>query len=1108
MAETQFEASANVINSIFYLNPFVEMSRLPAVLQTFGIGINVAFTRPGSAATDGVYVRLLQNGQPIAYFASNEDNYFSFMPAAPLAPAQFYVLEMQFRDRGQSSELLNWNEPKSIYSAALTADNLEILDGATMLQGGVCDLSLTWATKGSANVPAMALYVQNFTKQTLVDLGDTNKFTDRSFQLTLMDFPAQDDYAICASAVIPCFPTLKGDVSTLVALGAPSAFQMLPTKAPDLEDVSFDGRVARVKWMVPRAPTDITHAAPTYEVVLLDHGSVIATQTATREGGEIEVALSSTMDAALTVAGRMSYGPIVGGPGVTAPITTARPCVTNIDVTDVEGGSFEVSVHFNRPPRGTTISTELISDDVDEKFQEISQAPWTTSWTIKAPDKGQQIKLGAFIASNISTGPSLDRISIPSFMFQKPPVITDVVLDGCLARARWAVDDDFSFDRPMVQLLLVNAKGETLAQADASESGGVIDVGDLSTVDQPALVARYRGPHFDGPHGPSSPLITARPVIAGVDISEVDQNYKVEATFDFKALPAGQSVTAALYEDGALSSSTTVSEAPWSVSWSLPKGASVGGLTLDARVTTPGASGPQSLRMSLPSSAFSEVKNLVATYDDVLKVNFDRTEEPLAQSYEIALSNGHTVFVSDALPAVCDVRLSAPNTYTLAVRPIFNGCIRGVVSAPGLVRVPFESGDYLSGLSDDEFYIYPPNFNKGEDAVVYLPSLLTPGVAPTDATLEPTVVGGQTQTLFTLSWATQGQGQTAQIAIDKGAFEQDAASRKTLSQAFGTFREQVIELEQRELKNSSGRQTSALLPGGAFLLINRAASALNLSYKDSLSYFYNLQHNKRRVDLIPGMRLRIEPAGFSFHAPPSRAGHQANGYATTGTYFLNVNRDRSNTITFNPWSTAILASQVTPSGASKGIGRQVLGLLDLSGQGMAKKHWRLIWPEQFGGVESASDDPDFQHNVALIGGDTFAELTEATEFYTNGTATKNGCCAYLSGRGIVIPEIAVTFNGEAIWVGVGTTLRQVLSGQAEVALPQMAGPIGTVGNVFDASLTRWSQSPDGASYVCVPVQLPSNTAAIFDTNGDTQWDVPLLMGDEIQFLSQSGQGSS
>ena len=294
--------------------------------------------------------------------------------------------------------------------------------------------------------------------------------------------------------------------------------------------------------------------------------------------------------------------------------------------------------------------------------------------------------------------------------------------------------------------------------------------------------------------------------------------------------------------------------------------------------------------------------------------------------------------------------------------------------------------------------------------------------------------------------------------------------------------------------------------GAAQLMISHTAAALNLGYTDCLSFAHNLQHDRRSVDLAPGMRLRIEPAGYSFHAPEHRPGAAANAFTTSGTYILHVNRDRSGRVTFDPWTSAIQASQIGKPSAKKTVATEVLGLLDLSGQGMAKRYWRLMWPGQFGGADGDADTPNFRESVALIGGDTYEDLETAANHYVTGgnPEPKLNSCAFLSGRGIIIPEIAVTLNGQNTWVALGTTLRQLLATEVQAAPAQFA-TAQTEQSQFQPSLSRWAQTTNGTAMERVPVAFADGAAGTFDKDGNTLWDVPLMMGDQVASVRSTGE---
>lgn len=393
-------------------------------------------------------------------------------------------------------------------------------------------------------------------------------------------------------------------------------------------------------------------------------------------------------------------------------------------------------------------------------------------------------------------------------------------------------------------------------------------------------------------------------------------------------------------------------------------------------------------------------------------------------------------------------------------------------------------------------YLVPPGWSGSDNIQFDIPGVAGPGCAAGTCSLP-----SSSQVTFSLDWSTNSaNAQVAQITIASSAVSSDGDdTRKQLLQDFQAFRQQLATLEA-----TADTGPGCLIAGGADIIANRVALALPLRLGETLSYYYNFNRAKRYVDLVPGMRLRVDPAGYSY----SGDGANPNGYVSAGTYFLNVTvgsvpqtlQPVRDMVLFDSWAGAIAPSSVDPLQPA-GNGTEVLGLVDLSAQGMARRHWRLIWPSQFAGVPSAGDPPSLIGNVAFLGANNLADLEDATtQYVTTGLSPSNtsALCTFFSGRAAVVPEITIYQDSIPRWVPVGTTLRQLALQAGLPSLTQLAGPGPGRPGAFQAQLTRWSQSANGA-YLHLPVTFTSDTAAQFDADGLTQWDVPLTFGDRVTF---------
>jgi hypothetical protein len=314
------------------------------------------------------------------------------------------------------------------------------------------------------------------------------------------------------------------------------------------------------------------------------------------------------------------------------------------------------------------------------------------------------------------------------------------------------------------------------------------------------------------------------------------------------------------------------------------------------------------------------------------------------------------------------------------------------------------------------------------------------------------------------------------------------AARQALRANFADFCARIEALEIN---------TRTLAPGGATVIAQRIAEALPAPINESLYYSAGLNagfglNSSPSVDLLPGMRLRVDFAANQFVGP----GSPLNGMVGAGQFYYSIGRDGNQRVVFDAFLGAIAAPETTaPLGQSTAS-----GLFDLQASGAARRHYRLFYPTQLPPA-TAPGDNRLTRNVTLIGADTLADLTTATNAYTasgeiGAAATGNLPIIAVSfrGRAVAVPEIGVYVNRRVgdyrqstlIYVPLGTTLRQLLDQQAGTWNPlQLYGESGTI------TLRRfWSEDNGVPQYRKVML----NSQRVADAR---VFDVPLVKSDML-----------
>jgi hypothetical protein len=364
------------------------------------------------------------------------------------------------------------------------------------------------------------------------------------------------------------------------------------------------------------------------------------------------------------------------------------------------------------------------------------------------------------------------------------------------------------------------------------------------------------------------------------------------------------------------------------------------------------------------------------------------------------------------------------------------------------------------------------------------PSFIMPGASPL-----PALPSNQT---FHLSFI---KGIAIQLAIERSAA--NFASRANLRPQFDDFIQQVERAEGATVR-----------PGATRLIHKLVADQLPSTFDESAyfqyGYFRGTSDNVRTfVDLHPGMRLRIDSqAGQLTPTPPASSadGGFSFGYVPAGTAYCDLVETLSPAgiplLAFD----AFFASAMLPlvnTNANNTNAALAGGVLDLQSALRQKRWFRICYPPNFLAGDSVLIG-DASQNIALIGADTLAILSAATDaYYTKPLTAVNGSVmAVFRGRVTLVPEITVFVNNTPLYVPVGTTVRNLLS--RFMVLPRFAdfalrvtykrtvvGPnfFGDDANPFPNFVSMIFQKPD-----------PNHPSAT------TAFDLPVLAGDQCSFL--------
>ena len=335
-------------------------------------------------------------------------------------------------------------------------------------------------------------------------------------------------------------------------------------------------------------------------------------------------------------------------------------------------GQFQVTVTFEPQPLDHyRLIANLTVDGITHR-QLVIGGGTTATWTIEPPKPDALIHVEARISgSDGSNGPVCPAFGIPGFLFHPPKEPVFVKFDGRIAAAEWAAPAGSGTLPPEVEMVLVDNNGKICAAGPAGETGGALDVGSAALGAAVGVGVRYRNAGFVGAVGPTRPLMTQSVSISAVEIAEADGGYKVSATLVPMTLKDDQTVTVILAQADGTRHSATAKEGAWTVTWTLAKATPTRDCVIEAAVGTPASKGPTCV-LDLPDAAFDPVTNIAASFEaGTVTVNFDCTQALLAPNYELTISDGTRLYVSNALPAVCEVAMTSLEAHTVTVRPGF-----------------------------------------------------------------------------------------------------------------------------------------------------------------------------------------------------------------------------------------------------------------------------------------------------------------------------------------------------------------------------------------------------------------------------------------------------
>jgi hypothetical protein len=332
-----------------------------------------------------------------------------------------------------------------------------------------------------------------------------------------------------------------------------------------------------------------------------------------------------------------------------------------------------------------------------------------------------------------------------------------------------------------------------------------------------------------------------------------------------------------------------------------------------------------------------------------------------------------------------------------------------------------------------------------------------------------------------LNW-TAWPNLTAQIPAY--VWNTDTQDRQKLATAFAALLSQLAAMEDN----------SQLRRGTARYVAQRIVDALPLQLSEALFYRYGFNASSGYLDLMPGMRLRIEYGSFQSIGPGQPLNSFTGsgvGYYDISTFLKQANGKFLDLIAFNSYLAANRAPSVAPtsSGASN--------IIDVQSQHGPRRYYRLFYPKNFISP-TYSGNPGMAENVTLVGADTWALIQSVTEDYEGGRPIFTGAdvdAVYFGGRALLIPELLMFVNSVPTWVAIGTTVRNIIERMGHFSFATSFDDLNTFLMARQYYQMNEQAPPTQTKYLNITFVPLTNVNQYF---GPDIYELPVIAGDSIK----------
>jgi hypothetical protein len=371
---------------------------------TQSTGVLCTIGNPASAPAGYVLIaQLLQGVSPIAYGLGGSASFVFVTPPGPLTASLPFQVQVQWAPPGTDPANADWTVP-GIASAPV------ITSGATLVGGTVSagNVALAWTPVGATAPSTGIVQLLN------VGPGQIKVVSAQggagSWPWTPAEGASYAAYVSAAALVSPSVP----NVYTSGPLAPPVS---LPTAAPALSSVAYDGARLSVAWTPPALPASPAPAVAeaSYSLLLLSGGIPVGVFPAS-SGGGTAVADLAAMGGTLSVAGAVSYGPFGGPAGTSQGVIAFPPTLSSVTMAAGQEGATAITASLTAPPgpSGTAVQAALYENGAKVAAAAAQGSPLQATLSyVMAAGKSYTLTAQASIAGPPTVGgPATDPVPL------------------------------------------------------------------------------------------------------------------------------------------------------------------------------------------------------------------------------------------------------------------------------------------------------------------------------------------------------------------------------------------------------------------------------------------------------------------------------------------------------------------------------------------------------------------------------------------------------------------------------------------------------------------------------------------------------------------------